>query len=282
MAALFSLGNVSLQQQAKTYFEKQLRDGCRGVCPGAALLEGNGPSIPIAASDLELATSKHHFEAFEPTADNNQWVTEALEDIFETSRDEGERQFMRPIALCSGHMMARAATLLGSEDLPYAPWVNSEAELRFTFLDPLLDMLSNCWGYQVSKVSFSNAMLHLHQQVRLEEKVSSSLPKFSQEAAASPPRPQTRSQQPPPPGTPGTKAVRSVSDKSRVDVCVHVLKNKLQSVVALIMECKLCSHAKFAHAVAQVSLKRSVFRVGAGLAPSPHAAHWLLCKTSNR
>ena len=115
--------------------------------------------------------------------------------------------------------------------------------------------------------------LHLPQQVRLEEKAkgvdtSSSQvpvpgPSSSQDPQQQPQTPrQMRSRPLPPPDTPGTRTHSNVSDKSKADYSVYVIKDQNQFVVAVLVETKLTSNIKFQHALAQVRPNRIVWGWG--------------------
>ena len=52
--------------------------------------------------------------------------------------------------------------------------------------------------------------------------------------------------------TPGTITQSHVSDESIADYSVYTIKNKNDSVVAVLVETKLTFHSKFKHALAQV------------------------------
>ena len=94
-----------------------------------------------------------HFKAFEATADDKKWLNASLCAMLSDPSNQVERQLMRPIALCSGNVLAKVATLLGSLDDGdvTGPAVLSEAELRFAVADPIIETVCNCWGYQVTK-----------------------------------------------------------------------------------------------------------------------------------
>ena len=69
-----------------------------------------------------------------------------------------------------------------------------------------------------------------------------------------------------------TRTHSNVSDKSKADYSVYVIKDQNQFVVAVLVETKLTSNIKFQHALAQPI---ELFGVGA-LAPFSLAGHWLL------
>ena len=73
----------------------------------------------------------------------------AMRDVF-TSQNF-ERRLMKPIAICIGNIMAKMAMLMSSSSNTTAPNITSEAELRFAVADPIIEMLCNSWGYQVTK-----------------------------------------------------------------------------------------------------------------------------------
>ena len=143
-----SVGNRSLRHQAKKYFKGLIAD-CRGLCPTNKLSK-MGPNLQIATSDLKEGPDKH-FQRFTPTVADKERIRKGLNGMFKHCGYE--RQLMRPVALCSGHIMARVATMMGAQvDSPSLPAILSEAELRYAVADPIMDMLSNCWGHQVNKV----------------------------------------------------------------------------------------------------------------------------------
>ena len=107
--------------------------------------------------------------------------------------------------------------------------------------------------------------LYLPQQVRLEEKVRGSTPtaESGSTAVGSSPGPSPASQLQftsptprltetsalPTPTTPGTQVYSNISDKSKADYSVYVIKDQNQVVVAVLMETKLTSSSKFQHAL---------------------------------
>ena len=84
----------------------------------------------------------------------------------------------------------------------------------------------------------------------------------SQEVSSLPSTP-TRSQSHPPQQvkSPGSTC-SNVSDKSKADYSVYVIRNKNKAVVAVLVETKLSTNVKFQHAVAQVRPNRSVYGWG--------------------
>ena len=98
------------------------------------------------------------------------------------------------------------------------------------------------------------------QQVRLEEKVrggtSSGQDPVPGSNTQTPKR--TRSTGLPPIGTPGATALATVSDNSKADYSVYVIKAQQKAVVAVLVETKLTSNNTFQHALAQVRPKRLV------------------------
>ena len=101
----------------------------------------------IAASDLKLT---EHFEEFIPTTAEKEWLEVAIKQMFSRC-DQGERQLMRPISISSGSIMAKLATMMSIDpDDLYSPAIVSETDLRYAIVDPIVEMLCNCWGYQVT------------------------------------------------------------------------------------------------------------------------------------
>ena len=125
-------------------------------------------------------------------------------------------------------------------------------------------------GIPGNKVFEPLQKLHLPQQLWLEEKVkgvntSSSQvpgPSPSQDPPQTPDRAQTRSRPLLPQDTPGTKTHSNVSDNSKADYSVYVIKDQNQFVVAVLVETKLTSNTKFPHALAQVRPNRIVWGWG--------------------
>ena len=108
--------------------------------------------------------------------------------------------------------------------------------------------------------------------MRLEEKVRGTdddddSPSSSQDPQLTPPRTRSTGL---PVSTPGTTTHASVSENSRVDYSVYVIK-KDSGVVAVLIEAKLTSHKNFQHGLAQVR-PNSILRVGEGSAPFSLAA----------
>ena len=132
-------------------------------------------------------------------------------------------------------------------------------------------------GNKIKTVFEPLQKLHLPQQVRLEEKVrgvntSSSRtaesgstavgsspgsspgpsPGPSQLQFTSPTPRLTETRALPTPTTPGSQVYSNISDKSKADYSVYVIKDQNQVVVAVLVETKLTSSVKFPHALAQV------------------------------
>ena len=105
--------------------------------------------------------------------------------------------------------------------------------------------------------------LYLPQQVRLEEKVRGSTPTAESGSSPGPspasqlqftsPTPRlTETSALPTPTTPGSQVYSNISDKSKADYSVYVIKDQNQVVVAVLMATKLTLSSKFQHALAQV------------------------------
>ena len=124
-------------------------------------------------------------------------------------------------------------------------------------------------GNKIKTVFEPLQKLYLPQQVRLEEKVRGvdtsssrtaesgstavgSSPGSSQLQFTSPTPRLTETSALPTPTTPGSQVYSNISDKSKVDYSVYVIKDQNQVVVAVLMETKLTSSVKFPHALAQV------------------------------
>ena len=90
--------------------------------------------------------------------------------------------------------------------------------------------------------------------MRLEERVKRGMsgPSPTNAGPSTPPGPSTRSRLQNLQGTPGTIAQSHVSDDSIADYSVYTIKNKEDSVVAVLVETKFTSNSKFEHALAQV------------------------------
>ena len=75
-------------------------------------------------------------------------LLDALEELFSHHRDNFDRQLYTPIGLCIGATLEKVSTLLGDVG---PQRIMSEAEVRFAIADPIIEMVCNCWGYQVTK-----------------------------------------------------------------------------------------------------------------------------------
>ena len=146
LAEMDHVGNKAFLTEALEYLEASVASGCFRLSPTAKLKEHKGP--PIAASNLKVGEGGH-FKKYEATEDAKAWISEALREMFTYHRENFDRQLFRPIGLCIGDILAKVATLLGGDDVT-VPEVMSEAELRFAIADPTLEMICNCWGYQVT------------------------------------------------------------------------------------------------------------------------------------
>ena len=145
-----NLGNKQRLSQTLTYIKEIVTPACFRVSPTTNLTENKGGKIAASALQMQTDRTDGHFKAFEATAADKTWLNTSLCGMLS---DPCERQLMRPIALCSGNVLAKVATLLGSlvDGDVTGPAVLSEAELRFAVADPIIETVCNCWGYQVTK-----------------------------------------------------------------------------------------------------------------------------------
>ena len=105
--------------------------------------------------------------------------------------------------------------------------IRNEAELRFCIGDPILCGICDTWKYKAE----------------LEESVKSQTTTSSQSSAASPSTS----------GTPrGSKLHKSVTDQSKADYTVYVVRDNNGSTVSVIIEAKHTSHSGFNHVKAQI------------------------------
>ena len=137
------LGNTAVVNETQQYlWGKKIIENCVGYSPSKDLKETSRRGA-IAASDLKLGVH------FSPTPDERRWLREAIEGLFVLCK--GECQLMRRISLCSGSITAKLATLVGTDpDDLYSPVIVSEADLRYAVAEPIMEMLCNCWRYQVT------------------------------------------------------------------------------------------------------------------------------------
>ena len=163
------LGNPVLKKQAEEYFADFV-SRCIGLSPTERLtkmaLESTGSQI--AASDLKKGSSGH-FAEFIPDDKHTKWLTSSIQYMFR--RLEG-RQLMTHIGRCMGMMMTKVASTMGSEDSYSSPHIRSETELRYAIGDPIMDMLVQCWGYQVTNciVNFAKATVQFPNRLGLRSK----------------------------------------------------------------------------------------------------------------
>ena len=160
---LKSLGNPVLKQQAEDYFADFI-SRCIGLSPTEELTK-MATASQIAASDLKKGSSGH-FAEFTPEDTHKQWLTSSIQYMFR--RLEG-RKLMTHIGRCMGMMMTKVASTMGSEGSPH---IRSENELRYAIGDPIMDMLVQCWGYQVTNciVNFAKATVQFPNRLGLRSK----------------------------------------------------------------------------------------------------------------
>lgn len=133
-------GTGLFKEQALEYLGKFIPAGLFRVSPTANLDD------KIAACDLTLrGNGNGHFIQF-PPAPKNDWIKKGLQCMFQ--KLEG-RQLMAHVGMCAGAMVVKVASILGCEGSNFSPRILSESELRYTIGDPIMDMLIQCWGYQV-------------------------------------------------------------------------------------------------------------------------------------
>ena len=141
------VGNQLLLDEAWKYVKKQIGSGCFRLSPTKKLVSHRGR--PIAASDLKVG---EHFTKIDHVDQaHKEWIMEAMHDVFSHTSKYFERRLMKPIALCIGNILAKMVTPMSSSSNTTAPEITSEAELRFAVADPIIEMLCNSWGYQVTK-----------------------------------------------------------------------------------------------------------------------------------
>lgn len=84
-----------------------------------------------------------------------EWLKNNLHLMFHAPFD---RQLFPPIATCIGAILKKVTTLLSRRSqagLKEKYSIHSEAELRFAIIDPMIEMLCDCWVYQVTKCTCS-------------------------------------------------------------------------------------------------------------------------------
>ena len=94
------------------------------------------------------------------------YLKSSIQHIFR--RLEG-RQLMTHIGICMGAMVTKVASTVGYEG-SYS--IRSENELRYAIGDPIMDMLVQCWGYQVTNciVKFAKATVQFPNRLGLRSK----------------------------------------------------------------------------------------------------------------
>ena len=80
--------------------------------------------------------------------------------------------------------------------------------------------------------------------------------------------------------TPGTVTRKKVSNRSRAEYSLYLVKDEENKTMAVLIETKLSSNASFAHAVAQVSPLFVFVSFGrlSSLFVFSCAGHWVLCE----
>ena len=124
----------------------------------------------FAASDLkvddrlgdEVVAPNCHFKLFEVKAgDEAKWLEEAVDELFtlpnKTPRIPYQvgKHLYTHVAQCIAAISYKSRNLLGAvEDFDLFSdqgRVTSETELRYSVIDPILEMICNCWGYKVTR-----------------------------------------------------------------------------------------------------------------------------------
>ena len=140
-----ALGNWALAEQAATFFTDTFLSSSFGLSPTEALTQA---PQKLAASELMLETGGGggHFRSFSPQQEHLHWLKDVILNLFQGL--DGGRQLMAHIGTCTGAMLTKVASLVGGDN---SPNIASEAGLRYAIGDPLLDMLLQTWGYQVTE-----------------------------------------------------------------------------------------------------------------------------------
>ena len=146
-------------------------------------MTGADTTPQIAASDLKVkqeASDSGHFEKSVPDPAHEKWLLESIDHVFKELKDLTDgRKMVASMGGCSGALLGKLASLLGCSDGSSGPHVLSEAELRYALGDPILDMLSNCWGFKVTHFlvnNFAKATLPFPNRLGLRSKWTRSCP----------------------------------------------------------------------------------------------------------
>ena len=111
--------------------------------------------------DCEVAPNCH-FKLFKVKAgDEAEWLKAAVDKLFtlpyKTPRipyQVGQHLYTH-VAQCIAAISYKSRNLLGIVDdfecLKDQDRVTSETELRYSVIDPILEMICNCWGYKVTR-----------------------------------------------------------------------------------------------------------------------------------
>ena len=103
-----------------------------------------------------------HFKLFEVKAgDEAKWLEEAVDKLFtlpnKTPRipyQVGSHLYTH-VAQCIAAISYKGRNLLGAvvdfDSFSDHGCVTSETELRYSVIDPILEMICNCWGYKVTR-----------------------------------------------------------------------------------------------------------------------------------
>ena len=124
----------------------------------------------FAASDLKVddklvnceVAPNCHFKLFKVKArDEAEWLKAAVDKLFtlpyKTPRIPYQvgKHLYTHVAQCIAAISYKSRNLLGTVDgfecLKDHDRVTSETELRYSVIDPILEMICNCWGYKVTR-----------------------------------------------------------------------------------------------------------------------------------
>ena len=136
--------------------------------------------------------------------------------------------------------------------------VHSEADLRFAITDPIMEMISDCWGCQVRTPSMLNLCISCALATGEAGGESGGRSSGDRGGGRSSGERSGRSGTPPNGAvpehihTPGTNTRQSISDNSRADYSIYTIRREGKTILAVLLEAKLTSHRTFCHAVGQV------------------------------
>lgn len=156
------LENEPFLTATKEYLEKHIAEATQIFRLSPTTLLTKLPYRPIAASDLKVDSSSEveakarcHFKKFNVGDDENKWLEEFLNGVFEYYiNTPAGKQFVTYIGTCMGQILSNVSMLFGPVEMGEIKrrcTITSESELRLAIADPIIKMICLCWGYKVTK-----------------------------------------------------------------------------------------------------------------------------------